>query len=182
LATGTAHASRTLRTIFVRGNFSVTVLVEFLQRLRGLGQFVGVDRAVLVRVEGFNDGLNDARPHPGSTGTARATRATRTTRTAWAARSTRGLALARRAWGVLGWQQASGGAERHREKEDFGFHAFFFFIGLDQGATIDRCVRFGSVWFDLVSSGQVCVIDQIRSDAAQSVFKRTIAETTLSPH
>ena len=50
-ATWAAHAAgtfRTLRTVFIWGEFAVAVLIEFLQRLGGFRKFVGVDDAVAV--------------------------------------------------------------------------------------------------------------------------------------
>jgi len=57
-----AHAGRTLRTILVRREFAVTVLVEFLQRLTGFGDFVSVNNAIVVQVERFNDRIHRTLP------------------------------------------------------------------------------------------------------------------------
>src|SRR5512147_3108593 len=53
---GSAWTTGPLWAVLVRCQFAVAVLVQFLQRLAGLGDFVGVDGAVLVEVECFNDG------------------------------------------------------------------------------------------------------------------------------
>ena len=67
LTSGAALSAGTLRAVFVFGEFSVAILVEFLERLGGLGEFVGVDHAVFVQVESFDDRADGTRSAAGTT-------------------------------------------------------------------------------------------------------------------
>ena len=85
---------------FVR-EFSVAVFVEFLEGLAGFREFVGVDDAVLIKVERFEEEI-----HGASTGAAAAG----------------GALSAGRRVAVLGDDEAAGCADGQREDEDLFFH------------------------------------------------------------
>ena len=52
----TVRAAGTRRAILIGCEFAVAVLIELLQRLAGLGEFFGIDNAIVVQVQRFNDG------------------------------------------------------------------------------------------------------------------------------
>jgi hypothetical protein len=98
-----------LRTIFLGGYLAIPILVELLQGLAGLGDFIGVNYPVLVKVECL-----DKRVHG-----ALATHAAGTTGAAGAAtRSSRATVTTRRTLpfgtliGVLSREEARRSAER----------------------------------------------------------------------
>lgn len=123
--TGTATTFRTRWAEFVLGEFAVTVFVQLLQRLAGLGDFFGVDDAVVVEIQ------CDHKRHgrAGATGTAGSTaisiRATGTamiifgsTRStaftfgaAWTVFTGRGALAFRTGRGILSGEQAGGSPE-----------------------------------------------------------------------
>lgn len=60
LSARTALNARTLWPEFVAGELAVGILVELLQRLTGLGDLFGVERAVLVQIERLDDRIGHA--------------------------------------------------------------------------------------------------------------------------
>jgi len=67
-------AGRTGRAQLVRTQLSVAVLIEFLQRFRRLGNFVGGDDAIMIKVERRNDRGWRTAPAFRTTGSVRAAR------------------------------------------------------------------------------------------------------------
>ena len=117
----------TLRAVFVAREFAVAVLVQFLQRLAGLGDFVGVNDAVFVQVERFDDGIHR---------TLSAHAALTTRPTALSAGTTTGTTGPNFTVGrtlpfgalitVLRGDEARGSAQCQRKDDDFCFHDVFF--------------------------------------------------------
>ena len=65
-------STRVLRAVFVVRDSSVAILIEHLQGLAGLSDFVGVNRAVVIQIEGQEDGIDRVRT-PGAPRPARST-------------------------------------------------------------------------------------------------------------
>ncbi len=85
-STWAAH-TWTLRPIFIGRYLAISILVEFLQRFTGLGDFVGVNGSVLVQVERFEKRVHHAlAAHAAGTetGSTWPSRTTGTTGSAWA--------------------------------------------------------------------------------------------------
>ena len=104
LATGStrpALAARARAHVFFPRQLSVAVLVELFQRGGRVGDFISVNHAIVIRVEGCDDGrrLAHSSRSAGTTGTALATRAALTffSRSAFPGR-----------WAVLGDEQRRG--------------------------------------------------------------------------
>ena len=115
-APGTASARW---SVLVRGDSAVTVVIEFLQRCDGFGDFVGANRAVPVQVECFDNGHGRRFP-PHAAWPARAFWATWTTWTTFAGGRTLSVgALVP----VLRREQARRCAQCQREEDDFCFHS-----------------------------------------------------------
>jgi hypothetical protein len=124
------RAART-RTIFLRCQLAVAILVQFLQRFTGFGNFRRVDGPVLILVQGFN---NRHRPHhgPSLAGPGQSSRTFATGRP---------LAIPR--WiDILRRQQGQGGAQRQQGGHQFCFHLVFRFVHL-------FLVRLNSIWRSL---------------------------------
>lgn len=115
---GTFHrgtiAHRRFAEVFITGQFTIAVFIERLQGRTGVSDFIGINHAVIVRIEGFDEcGL-----HPGSTAHAVA----RTVLTAGAARP--GIILAGRAARILGKSGEGKPADQRSEREEcFCFHS-----------------------------------------------------------
>lgn len=115
-------AAGPLRAVLVRGYFAVLVLVEFLQRLAGLGEFVGVNRAVPVQIERFDDRIHWALAAHAAHAAGTAALSAGTTRAALTSRR----ALPFRALiAVLRVEKTRRSTECQREEEDLCFHDVF---------------------------------------------------------
>ena len=126
LSARAARTTGTLWAMFIRRDFSVAVLVELLQGHAGLGDFVGVERSVVVEVQREDDRIHRALTAR-STGT--------TAFTARAAAGTTGATFTPRRPGTVGWriavlrsEQACRGTECQREEEDFCFHVVMWLL------------------------------------------------------
>ena len=156
---GTPGTARAPRTEFVLRQLAVAVLVELLEGLAGLGDFVGVEDAVVVEVEGLKDGRHAA-PSAGSAGSARAT-----IRTARSAGTTGGTSAGPAGTGrvaVLGEGRGGGESEAQGEEEELGcFHGCCLFVDDAQPA-------FGVVWV-VWGLGRAVGLAGRRGPAADSV-------------
>ena len=60
--TGTTTTRRSSRSEFFLGEFAVTILVEFQQGRCGILDFVGIQKAVMILIEGFHQWGDHPRP------------------------------------------------------------------------------------------------------------------------
>ncbi len=69
--TGTTTTRRSSRSEFFLGEFAVTILVEFQQGRCGILDFVGIQKAVMILIEGFHQWGDHPRPSARTFRTAR---------------------------------------------------------------------------------------------------------------